>query len=87
MSTGYRDVIVGWAILVAIGLAASVLVASAASRQRDPEVVSASASRGVLQNRYLEPNGEVLEPDPASYDRDALERWWRDYQLRHANGQ
>ena len=91
MSMAYRDAPVGWLVLVAVGLAAGVsvflFVASADPRYRDNEAVSVPASAGVLQSRDLEPSGEVFEPEPGIYDREGLDRWWRDYQLRHPNGQ
>jgi hypothetical protein len=91
MSMAYRDAPVGWLVLVAVGLAAGVsvflFVASADPRYRDNEAVPVPASVGVLPNQYLETRGEVFEPDPGMYDREGLERWWRDYQSRHPNGQ
>ena len=87
----YRDAPVGWLVLVAVGFAASVsvfmFVASADQRHRDAEAVPVPASASVPQNRQVEPSGEVFEPDPGMYDREGLERWWRDYQSRHPNGQ
>lgn len=42
---------------------------------------------GTVPIRRLEYSGEVLEPDPATYDQEGVQRWWRDYQSRHHDGQ
>ena len=49
---------------------------------------SSANGAGVLPIRHLEPSGEVtgLEPDPEMFDREGLERWWREYQSRHPEG-